>query len=231
MAVNGSEFRWSKRAEQAALLVAQDEIPDRLIAQRCRIGERTLERWKQHDEFAARVRDHVETWRAELKAKGIAERQNRIDAQNDRHARLQRVIGARAEEHKDVPGGDTGLLVRQVKLVKAYDAGRPDEDDQVDEELEGQPHGGALKRQRRRGGLQPLKLAVEVEEYAVDTGLLKEMRELEELVAKETGQRSHNVTLTRDVIGEAKAIAEELGIPVEQVLREAGIDTTGAGGL
>jgi hypothetical protein len=233
--VNDSGFRWSARSERAALLVAQDEQTDVQIAAACKISESTLERWKRHPELAARVQEHRDTWRAEITAKGIAERQNRVDAQNDRWRRMQMVVDARAEEHQDVPGGTSGLLVRQVKLVKVYDAGKPDEDgdhDEVSEELEGQPHGGALKRKRRTRTdiLESLQRSVEVEEYAVDTGLLKEFRELEKLAAQENGQWTERHMVTPDLKRlrqEAQELADELGIPVEQVLREAGIDIGG----
>jgi hypothetical protein len=240
MSVNVGAFQWTARSERAALLVAQDEQTDVQIAKACKISDRTLDRWKLHPEFAARVREHRDRWREEITARGIAERQNRVDAQNDRWRRMQMVVEARAEEHKDVPGGASGLLVRTVKLVKVYDAGRaPDaqaddgDNDRVEEELEGQPHGGALRRRRRTRTdvLESLQRSVEVDEYAVDTGLLKEFRELEKLAAQENGQWTERHLVTPDVKRlhqEAQELADELGIPVEQVLREAGIDARGA---
>lgn len=130
--------------------------------------------------------------RRDLQEAGIAERQNRIAALNDRWQRLQQVIDARAEEHKDVPGGDTGLLVATVKLVKVYDAGER----KPDEELEPQPHGGALQRRHTHDVLDPLKQSVEVMEYAVDTGLLKELREHEKQAAQEMGQWTEKQDIT-----------------------------------
>ena len=227
------------------MLVAQDEQTDVQIAAACKISESTLERWKRHPEFAACVQEHRDAWREQIRERGIAERQNRVDAQNDRWRRMQMVVDARAEEHADVPGGESGLLVRQVKLVKVYDAGKagadaaddeddkPDAGDDIRVELEGQPHGGALKRQRRSRAdiLESLQRSVEVEEYAVDTGLLKEFRELEKLAAQENGQWTERHLVTPDIKRlrqEAQELADELGIPVEQVLREAGIDVGGA---
>ena len=119
MSVNVGEFRWSARSERAALLVAQDELTDRKIATACSMSDRTLDRWKQHPEFAARVQEHRDAWREEIKAKGIASRQNRVDAQNDRWRRMQQVIDERAadESMSHVPGGSTGLLAHNVKGV------------------------------------------------------------------------------------------------------------------
>ena len=213
------------------MLVAQDEQTDVQIAAACKISESTLERWKRHPEFAACVQEHRDAWREQIRERGIAERQNRVDAQNDRWRRMQMVVDARAEEHADVPGGESGLLVRQVKLVKVYDAGKAGADAADDED--DKPHGGALKRQRRSRAdiLESLQRSVEVEEYAVDTGLLKEFRELEKLAAQENGQWTERHLVTPDIKRlrqEAQELADELGIPVEQVLREAGIDVGGA---
>lgn len=170
MSLKVTGFEWTGRADRAALLVAKDEQTDDAIAGEIKITRRTLERWKLSPEFSGRVQEHRDLWRAEIKAKGIADRQNRIDALNDRHERMQRVIESRAEMHADVPGGDTGLLVRQAKLVKVYDAkGSPDGDD------EGET-------------LYSAKRDIIVYEYAVDTSLLKEMREHEKQAAQDLGQ-------------------------------------------
>src|SRR5579864_2620072 len=130
---NFRRFAWTDRAERAALLVAEDLRTDVEIAAEAKITDRQLRNWKAHPEFAQRVQEHVEATRAAVKAEGIANRQNRVDALNDRWQRLQQVIEARAEEHRDVPGGSTGLLVRQVKLVKIYSVpGQDLEDDEPD---------------------------------------------------------------------------------------------------
>lgn len=91
---------------------------------------------------------------AELQVRGIASRENRIAAANDRWDRMKRVIDERAADPtmEKVPGGRTGLLVRTYKIV----------------------------------GTGPS--AYTVDEFAVDTGLLKEMRELEKEAAQEVGQ-------------------------------------------
>ncbi len=152
MRTNANAFQWTRTRERAALLVSEDALTDREIADRCRIHPATLERWKKRSEFAARVQQHVAAFREKIRAEGLVNRQNRVDALNDRWERMQRVIMARAEEHCAIPGGDTGLLVKQKKSVGFG------EHNQI------------------------------VEEYAVDTGLLKELRAHEEQAAKELGQ-------------------------------------------
>ena len=113
--------------------------------------------------------------RAELQSSGIANRQNRIDALNDRWLKMQQVITERANDPlvQNVPGGTTGLIVPKPMLVKVYDAGGEESDT-----------------------LHPTKESEMSYEYAVDTGLLKEMRETEKQAAQEMGQWSEKRELT-----------------------------------
>jgi uncharacterized protein YerC len=116
---NDSAFNWSRRTERAALLVAQDEQTDTAIAASVGVSQVTIERWKRHPEFAGRVQEHRDLWREQIEAKGIADRQNRVDALNDRWHRMQQVIEERASDQTTahVAGGSTGLIVRDVKGV------------------------------------------------------------------------------------------------------------------
>lgn len=162
MAQNGTGFQWSTRAQSAALLVAKDDQPDQAIADQLGIGRRTLARWKLHPDFQARVQEHRDGWALEIKDKGIADRQNRVDALNDRWRRMQTVINERAEDPgvAMVPGGSTGLIVHDVKGV---------------------------------GKGEDFRL---IDLYAVDVGLLKELREHEKQAATEVGQWTEKRELT-----------------------------------
>lgn len=193
MQLNATGFRWSKKTEEAALLVAKDEQTDQAIADACKVHKVTLERWKQHPEFSARVQEHRDTWRTEIKARGIADRQNRIDALNNRHERMQRVIEARAEELADVPGGGTGLLVRQAKLVKVYTSNGDDKDEDGET-------------------LYSAKRDVVVYEYTVDTALLKEMRETEKQAAQDLGQWTEKQEHSGEML-----VRQYVGVPLEDV--------------
>src|SRR5262245_59267178 len=139
MSANVREFTWNKQREKAAALLAAGDLSDGEIADQIGITDRQLRRWKQQPAFSARVAEIVDRTRRAIEEKGIALKQNRIAALVDRQQRMQRVIEARATEHRNVPGGDTGLLVRQVKLVKVYESDRdepaPDGQDAGDESL------------------------------------------------------------------------------------------------
>lgn len=108
----------------------------------------------------------VAAHKAAVKAEGIVNRQNRLDAYNRRWELLERVRAERAADPwlDDVPGGGTGLVVKQLKNVKhTYD---PDPDDDG----------------------KAVATTIETWESAIDTGMLKELRELEKQTAQDAGQ-------------------------------------------
>lgn len=168
---------WTEQKERAALLLAQDKLSDELIAADLQISRMTLARWKVEPESVARRSAILEEIKAAIVARGIAEKQNRIDALNDRHTRMRAVIDARAEEHKSYKGGgSTGLLVRQRKVIGTGEN------------------------------------AETVDEYAVDTALLKELREHEKQAAIESGEwldkTQHSFDLSNLSNEELLALAE-----------------------
>lgn len=114
-------FKWDETREQAALLIAQDELTDTKIAENLGVARRTLGSWKENPEFSERVQSHLNEIRAYIRSHGISIIENRVAALQDRWERMKRVIAERAEspEMQDVPGGKTGLLVRQLKKVGA----------------------------------------------------------------------------------------------------------------
>ncbi len=44
-------FRWTAKREEAALLVAQDELSNEEIARRMGISRQALDKWKRQSEF------------------------------------------------------------------------------------------------------------------------------------------------------------------------------------
>ncbi len=220
---------WTGRREEAALLVAQDDLTNEEIAARLGVTRRSLQVWKEAPEFAARVRELVTAMAEAVKGQGIAERQNRVAALNDRWEKLHGVIAARAKEMAGVPGGDTGLLVREVRLVKVYLV-MPEGEGQTGGPGDGERAGGGGKwgqpsprpSPRGRGGeremegdgeeLGPGRRVVQVAEYAVDVGLLKELREHEKQAAIELGQWEEKHEHSGEVL-----VREYVGVDIEQV--------------
>lgn len=157
-------FKWNEPRNKAAELLAAKNLTHQEIADSVGIDRKTLWNWRREPEFAARVEEIVEQNRAETRRIGIADKERRLAALNDRWRRMRLVIEERAADpdHARAPGGSTGLLVRTIRSVR------------VEDDREG---GG-------RGGPK----TVEVDEFAVDTGLLRELREIEKQASIELGQ-------------------------------------------
>lgn len=156
----------TKKARELAIpLVAADQLTDEQIAEKVGVSRQSLANWKKQDTFSEAVEAERQRMVDALRAEGITNKQNRLDAYNRRWKLLHDVIGERAVEMQDdAAGTGTGLLVRQVKSI----------------------------------GFGPNNHTVE--EYAVDTGLLKELRELERQAAVEMGQWSEKHELEGEVL-------------------------------
>lgn len=150
--------------ERAALMVAQDEITDEEIASRCGVHRVTLEKWKRNTDFISRVEEHRWVMAEEIRREGVSILENRVRRLNRRWNALHRVIAERGAdpEIQNVPGGKTGLLVKQIKGIGKGD------DFQI------------------------------VEQYAVDTGTLAELRAIEKQAAQELGQWQEKTEVTGD---------------------------------
>lgn len=146
------EFLWSNASTEAAQLLAVGELTNEEIAERVGVHTSTLWRWRKNAAFSARVEEHLEEIRAEIRRRGIGVVERRVDAFDRLWNKLHRVIADRADDMKGVPGGSTGLLVRKFKTLGSGENAKT------------------------------------VEEYAVDTGLISEIRELGKQAAQELGQ-------------------------------------------
>lgn len=124
--------------EKAAYLVAQGKHSNKEIIAEIGISEPTLIRWKRENGFRASVAKYVEEFRAAVLERGIAQWQNRVEAQNERHEALNRIRRERAagpgfiykeviRKKKDgtkyvgfrkapIPGWETGLVVKHYKI-------------------------------------------------------------------------------------------------------------------
>lgn len=103
----------------AAALVAADALSNAEIAAQVNIGERTLQTWKQHPEFAARVAELVAAFAERARSSGLGRIDVRMAAYRDRHDRMNDLIAARAASSGKGVGAETGLLVRSSKIVSS----------------------------------------------------------------------------------------------------------------
>lgn len=164
--------------EQAAILLSEGRYELGEICEKVEVSRVTLYRWRKDPGFSARV-DALSREFAEAALKrGLARKEYRVNTLANAHSKLLTVMEERAADPSlaEIPGGQTGLIVRKA-VVSA----------------------GALVGY----------------EFEVDTGTLREMRAIQEQVAKELGQlvekREHTVRSLKDLTDEElAAMAGEL---------------------
>lgn len=171
-------WKWTKVREKAAKLAADDTLTNDQIAAAVGISPQGYDKWIAQPEFKERVAAIVAAYADAIKDEGIANVKNRVAAQNDRWNRMARLIEARGDDPTmvDIPGGDTGFLVRTAKLVKVYGS-IPSSGDEAE-------------------SLQSAKREVLLYEYVTDTALAAEMRATEKQAAQELGQWTEKQEVT-----------------------------------
>jgi hypothetical protein len=126
--------RLNAKKERAAILVSEDRLIDQQIAETIGISRQQLVRWKAHPVFAARVAELTRIWTDRALKFGLARRERRLAVLEDQHNRLLAVIDARAADPSmaDIPGGNTGLLLRTYKGLGNGESARVVEEYAVD---------------------------------------------------------------------------------------------------
>lgn len=107
------------RQLQAAKLVGTARLHRSQIAAKVGVTIRTLTTWKSDPDFLAEVRRCQSEWRARSLSIGIADKALRLHNLNNLLARSIGIIHQRARDkwHRQIPGGNTGLLVAREKAI------------------------------------------------------------------------------------------------------------------
>jgi transposase len=93
---SGREPTWTRQKERASLLVAQNELRFREIAELCGINRRTLTRWNHTAEFQSRVGEHQQIWASLRSDYLIVDQRIRIRCVEDRLLRMEQIRSERA---------------------------------------------------------------------------------------------------------------------------------------
>ena len=124
------EWTWTNKKELAAQLSADDSLSDVKIAKEVGIATRSLTRWKLDPEFRARVAEHVDAWKLEIRKRGLAIKERRIEsyirdfeATNtilvERGNQQAQAVDVNAEPYAG--GASTGFVVKDFKgLAPVY---------------------------------------------------------------------------------------------------------------
>jgi hypothetical protein len=111
-----------KVKEKAAALVAEGKWTRPQIAHECNISLRCLDNWNRDPKFQKLTETHLGTMQSMLSS-GMGDSRRRVSCLTDQAFRCVRLIEARASDPalQQIPGIDSGLLRRRIKVV----AGRP----------------------------------------------------------------------------------------------------------
>ena len=114
-----TEFKWDANRTTAAQLLAEGELGIEGIAEKIGVTRQAIWLWRKIPEFTARVDEIIAELDAGVRRLAICRPERRIDRLNRVWIKMQRVINERAAsiEMQHVPGGPTGLMVRNVKGV------------------------------------------------------------------------------------------------------------------
>lgn len=109
----------TKKRLLAAQLVAEDILTDEQIAAKIGIGRTTLHRWKLDEKFKARVKKIGDEFAERASKNGLARKEVRVSELIDLYLKAKQIIDERGEssEMKDIPGGTTGLIVKNYKQI------------------------------------------------------------------------------------------------------------------
>jgi len=164
---------------RAAVLLAEDELTEDKIAAEVGVSIRTLYDWKQRPDMQDAMAAHAQKVQAGMSRLAIAKRHKRVAVLDELHGKLLAIIEARANDPDiaALPGGETGLIVRQLKQVRHVYEKDPDDPSS-----------------------KPAQVTVEMWEAALDTGLLKEIRALEDQAATELGQKIEKVAVNGEMM-------------------------------
>lgn len=122
MADNASQPKpLTAKQMKAAVLVAEDAISNERIAEECGVSSKTLYNWKLLPEFQAVVREKTQELDDAVSQLQFAKRRGRLEALNAQATDYQTIVKERAEwfgrHEPDVPGGKTGRIIRQEKVI------------------------------------------------------------------------------------------------------------------
>ena len=126
-------WKWDVRREKAAAMLAEDVESDNVIAHQCGVTYQTIARWKRVicfndrvNQLRQRINEQLEQYRNAILRRSIADRFKRIDSIVEDFARTNLLIEERAEAYAEAPGGKSGLLSRDARVIFDKD-GNPQE--------------------------------------------------------------------------------------------------------
>jgi hypothetical protein len=112
-------FKWTKQNVKAAHLVAANELTHKKIAAEVGVSPRALANWLEVPTYRSFISRLIESTRKQLAQRYVAQQDQRISSYISDFERTDALIKARAADPEmcAAPGGNTGLLTRDVKSI------------------------------------------------------------------------------------------------------------------
>lgn len=119
MAQEANEPALKGKQAKAAALLAEGELTETQICTQLKMSRTNLVRWKRLPVFQVAVADIARKLEAETVYFSVARKRHRLEVLQDLEDRHLRLLAARSgdPELTKVPGGDTGLLVKTLKVI------------------------------------------------------------------------------------------------------------------
>lgn len=104
--------------EEAAQLLAEGRKEYGEVSEKIGVHRETLLRWRREKTFVARIDKLREEFLEAAKDRALARKDYRLSVLNAKHDKLLTLIEQRAADPQmaDIPGGTTGLVVKQLKV-------------------------------------------------------------------------------------------------------------------
>jgi hypothetical protein len=105
----------------AAQLLGEGQLTKRAIADQCGVTAQTIWNWRKDPEFLALIDKARQEYYRDAHTSGDSIREARIMALRQRIILLRQIMVERAKDPDmaEVPGGTTGLMIRDVKTVRS----------------------------------------------------------------------------------------------------------------
>lgn len=176
--------------DRVALLVASDELSQREIAKEAHIARSTLQGWLDEPEFNALVGGYRGQIIADALKLPIAKKHKRVAVLDDLHSKALAVIEDRGKRNAE----ELAELESAVMATRRiFGTDTPSE-----------AATGLLVKQEtaNNAGMRTVN-------WSVDTGLLKEIRALQEQAAKELGQWEDTVNLNHSGVNRTYTLEDD----------------------
>jgi hypothetical protein len=198
----------STKQEEAAVLVAEDELTNDEIAAKVKITDRTLTTWKHLPAFMLRVDETVTEMAKAAQRYAIARVEKRMARRDRDWRKLQQVIEERARE------AVAQQSVNQVLIEKARAQGT--DEAQIEWMFRDQPHVAAGMETGHVVRIETPSKFGTVVEYKFDQSITAELRALEDAATKDAGQFVQRLDVTTG--GKPLALGLDLSVLSEDEL-------------